>query len=59
MLQETVYRYGVKKEFLKAEADTMKEVLAELRRRYRCTAICMYYFLSSHYEWRYVAMYCT
>ena len=33
LLQETVERYGVSKEFVKAEADTMREVLAELRRR--------------------------
>ena len=32
--QETVQRYGVNKEFVKAEADTMREVLAELRKRY-------------------------
>ena len=34
LLQETVQRYGVKEEFVKAEADTMREVLAELRRRW-------------------------
>lgn len=34
LLQETVERYGVSKEFVKAEADTMRDVLAELRRRY-------------------------
>ena len=34
LLQETVHRYGVKEEFVKAEAETMKEVLVELRRRY-------------------------
>ena len=34
LLQETVHRYGVKEEFLKAGAETMKEVLIELRRRY-------------------------
>ena len=34
MFQETVERYGVKEEFIKAEADTMREVLAELKKRY-------------------------
>ena len=33
LLQETVERYGVSKEFVKAEADTMSEVLAEINRR--------------------------
>ena len=44
--QETVQRYGVKEEFVKAEADTMREVLAELTRRYTHSPIdhdaCMY-----------------
>ena len=32
--QETVERYGVNKEFVRANADTMREVLAELKKRY-------------------------
>lgn len=31
--QETVQRYGFNEEFTKAEAETMREVLRELRRR--------------------------
>jgi hypothetical protein len=45
--QETVQRYGVKKEFVKAEADTMREVLAELRKRYiLCHTLTVYVFAS-------------
>lgn len=33
LMQETVERYGVSKEFMKAEADTMREVLTEINRR--------------------------
>ena len=40
--QETVQRYGVKKEFVKAEADTMREVLAELRKRYSLQTLTVY-----------------
>ena len=32
--QETVERYGVNKEFVRANVDTMREVLAELKKRY-------------------------